>query len=1243
MKKPVSRALFLVTMLLSSNMLMAQSSMTLSSGTATAGSPVSLDLTLNSAQGSEPAGLQLTFTYPDAAVANFVVTPGAALSAAGKSLTCGGAAAAYICIATGLNANLIANGSVATVAVTLASGATSVAVGVSDGLGASLDGSQIALNTTGGAVTGASATFPVLSGLSCNPNSLTAGAVASCTVTMSAPLAAGGTVTLTSAGSISVPSTVSIAPNAATATFSATAGSFNTDQSASITASWNGNSASSNLSLTASPTSISSVQCAATTLAPATSTTCTVTLSQAASSSASVSLASSLPTTLIVPASVQVAAGASSATFTITAAGMVSTTQTASLSAILSASTRSISITVSTTSAPALSSLQCASTSLTAAASTTCTVTLSQAAPNGASVSLASSLPVTLIVPASVQIAAGASSATFTITAAGVVASNQTVSLSATLGASTQSIFITISNASTPAISSLQCASTSLVAPSSTTCTVTLSIAAPAGGLTVTLSSSLSSALTVPVSVFVQTGASSATFTASATTSSAAGSASPTSQTATITASTSDSNQSQTITILAAPAVSSLQCASTTLAASASTTCTVTLSAAPTASTNVTLSSSATSALTVPTSVTVNSGATTATFTAKAGALAVDQSATITASLGVSSSSVTISITASSSISLQCASTTLTPNMSTQCAVSISKPAAGTGVSISLSTTGDGSLLSTPSSVTIPGGATSVPFTTSAGAVKNVRQANLRAASATSSTSLAIALSPDASAIAQLVCSPVSVVPGASGTCSVSFTAPTVSSVTVTLKSSNAGVSVPSALVIPQSFAGASFPFTSSSNLTSATITATAASISKSVTITAAPNAASSSNAAPRLTCKERTISAGAATLCELRFHPSDSQEQAAFSISSTSANVKVPATIHPRTGARSIRFEVQADAGTRQDNVTIEATSPAGTAQTSLAILAPGTPRLQLPAAQLARAGSELHFVVTAVDTQNLPLQIAPGDLPSGASFNQATGEFTWTPTEANLQSVAPTFSARDAAGVSTTGTVQIRVVSGTPAITGLRNGAGENALAACTPGARMSLLGSFPGDQIRVRVNGEPAQVLLASAGQVDFLCPALAAGTPLSLTAEAGDRTSAEWRTVMAEAAPGLLSVNGSGKGQGFAMHARGLAAIPRFDLDGTPAIAGETITLYATGMGCNTDRLPVLWFGQTHQPVASVAPSAFAGVCELQAVVPDGIAGSSVELSLELIRSDATPIRSNTVSLAIDTPVSDQQAR
>jgi len=132
MKKIFSGGLtWLMAFLLCGNSLLAQSGLILSSGSAPNGSAVVLNLALSSATGSAPAALQWTFSYPAALVTAFAATAGPALTTAGKTLNCSGSAAAYICLASGINANVIANGTVGTVSITLASGATSAVIGVS--------------------------------------------------------------------------------------------------------------------------------------------------------------------------------------------------------------------------------------------------------------------------------------------------------------------------------------------------------------------------------------------------------------------------------------------------------------------------------------------------------------------------------------------------------------------------------------------------------------------------------------------------------------------------------------------------------------------------------------------------------------------------------------------------------------------------------------------------------------------------------------------------------------------------------------------------------------------------------------------------------------------------------------------------------------------------------------------------------------------------------------------------------
>jgi hypothetical protein len=109
--KPLVQILLIsAIVLLFSDAALAESSLTLSSTTATAGSSVTLDLSLASPSGSEPAALQWTLDYPAAGVARISVTAGLAATAAGKSISCAGDSTAYICIVSGLNGNTIGNG-----------------------------------------------------------------------------------------------------------------------------------------------------------------------------------------------------------------------------------------------------------------------------------------------------------------------------------------------------------------------------------------------------------------------------------------------------------------------------------------------------------------------------------------------------------------------------------------------------------------------------------------------------------------------------------------------------------------------------------------------------------------------------------------------------------------------------------------------------------------------------------------------------------------------------------------------------------------------------------------------------------------------------------------------------------------------------------------------------------------------------------------------------------------------------
>jgi uncharacterized protein (TIGR03437 family) len=125
-------------------------------------------------------------------------------------------------------------------------------------------------------------------------------------------------------------------------------------------------------------------------------------------------------------------------------------------------------------------------------------------------------------------------------------------------------------------------------------------------------------------------------------------------------------------------------------------------------------------------------------------------------------------------------------------------------------------------------------------------------------------------------------------------------------------------------------------------------------------------------------------------------------------------------------------------------------------------------------------------------------------------------------------------------------------------------------------------------------------------------------------------------MEKTAPGLFILDNSGSEFGLVLHARGLAALPRFDRGGMPASVGDAITLFATGINCDESHdapKPVLYIGHAYQQV-TVQPSSFSGVCEVHAVVPRGLSGTEVSVVLEAVRDDGTPVSSNRILMAIE---------
>lgn len=220
--------------------------LTLSSGSAAPGLPVSLSLSLNSAA-PQPAATQWALSYSAADFSAITVTASNAVTAAGKSISCNSTAGNPTCVLWGMNTNAIPNGVIATIVLTVSATThnTSSLVQVGAAASASPAGLSMATIASGATVTIVQPAVTV-TGINCNPGTVSPPSGSTCQVTLSAAAPAGGvSVTLgTNSGNVIQPAILPVPAAATSASFSLTTTSVNANTVAQITASLGTSSAS---------------------------------------------------------------------------------------------------------------------------------------------------------------------------------------------------------------------------------------------------------------------------------------------------------------------------------------------------------------------------------------------------------------------------------------------------------------------------------------------------------------------------------------------------------------------------------------------------------------------------------------------------------------------------------------------------------------------------------------------------------------------------------------------------------------------------------------------------------------------------------------------------------------------------------------------------------------------------------------------------------------------------------------
>ena len=839
---------------------------------------------------------------------------------------------------------------------------------------------------------------PSISSVAVVPNTVIGGSGTGVTgtVTLTGRAGPGGiTVNISSSDTTvaTVPVSATVPENATSATFTVTPLQVTSVSSTTITASFNGTYGTT--LLTVSPYQVTALSLAPAKVAGGTSSTATVTLSQAAGPQGIVVNLSSDNSDAQVPATVRISPGATTGTFNITTQP-VATNEAVTISAYIGSSKQTASLAINS---PVLIGISVSPSSVIGGASATGTVTIGSPAPSaGTLVQLSSSAPVS--VPVTVTVPNGQTTATFAVSTTGVDVTGSTP-IYAKLGSNQFSCQVKVQAAN---LNTLQVSPNPVLGGSSTIVTgkVTLNGLAGPLGVTVNLSSS-SPLVSLPATVTVPANSSSATFTIATSQVNVA-------TAVTITGAGGGLSQKAILT-LNPYTVSGLTISPATITGGNTSTGAVTISqpAGP-AGILVTLASSNSQAQ-VPATVTIPSGQTTATFTINSSPVPSDTTVTITANIGASktTSSLRLILPALTSLTLNTAS--LVGGNPTTGLVTLNGLASPGGIVVTLSSNNSSAVV--PATITIPGGSATATFPVTTSGVNSSQSATVSAQLATIIKTATLTILP--ASLSSVTVSPSSVVGGSPTT--------VMGTVSLTGQAGPAGVMIKlsssalSAATVPASItiaAGASigqFPVTTLQVTTVAKpiLTAGLGTYSSSTTITVNPYLVSNILLSPT------TVNGGDTCTGTVTLNAPTPPGGTVVHLTSSLATVRVPATLAVPGGSNSGSFSATTSPVSSPTSVKIGGwvgTKPSSPVSSTITIVPPTiVGAVFAPASVAAGSPTTLYVLLSGPAPGGASLKVSSSStrLKVGASLTLASG--------AVLQS----FPLKTTVGGSTTVTVTI------------------------------------------------------------------------------------------------------------------------------------------------------------------------------------------------------------------------------
>jgi subtilisin family serine protease len=543
---------------------------------------------------------------------------------------------------------------------------------------------------------------------------------------------------------------------------------------------------------------------------------------------------------------------------------------------------------------------------------------------------------------------------------------------------------------------------------------IKLDVPAPPGGVSVSLSSN-NAAVSMPGTVTIPAGETSSTF--AITTNPVI---SPV--TASITATWQGITKVATLTVRPAQLSLVLLSPTSTGGGSVTTLNRVYLDGRAAAGVTVSLSSADPAKATVPATLIVPAGETSASFAITTSQVSARSPVIITASLASISKSATLTLDVVSVASVFLYPATLASGMSgTMNRVTLNGPAPPAGMVVTLAS-GNAAIVTTPPSVTVPAGQTSALFTTAAKPVSAAASTAISASAGGMTKSAAISVRP--ATLSAVTPSPAVFVGGSPPSSAHRVVLDGLASgvgVTVALTSSAPGVALPPASVLVPSGANyASFPISSTavSAPKTVTITASAAGVAKSVSITVNPLAVSIVSVYPATLPSGKSSALNRVTLTAAAPAGGAIVQLA----TSDAARLTLPATVAVPAGQTSIAFTTTAGLVSSSGAVTVSATAGGVTKTATVTVRPPVLQALYLAASAIAGGSSTptnkviLDGVAPSGGTAVALSSSAPAvaSVPAAVVVPGGAGEAVFTLSTRHVGTPSPATITATAGGIS-------------------------------------------------------------------------------------------------------------------------------------------------------------------------------------------------------------------------------------